>query len=62
MTNENTGAQQAPNPNLTLTLTLQEVNVIIGALQEAPYRVSDPVLKSLIPQAEKQIKLFQQQG
>ena len=54
--------QQTQNPSLTLTLTLQEVNVVIAALQEVPFKVADPVLKVLVPQAQEQLKVLQQQG
>lgn len=62
MTTENNSAQQqAQQPKLTLTLNLQEVNVIIAALQEIPFKAADPVLKVLVPQAEQQLKEIQQQ-
>lgn len=57
---ENTETTPQQNPNLELTLTLQEVNVIIAALQEIPFKMADPVLKSLVPQAEQKLKQFQQ--
>lgn len=57
---ENTETTPQQNPNLELTLTLQEVNVIIAALQEIPFKLADPVLKSLVPQAEQKLKQFQQ--
>jgi hypothetical protein len=64
MTTETEAAapQQTQNPSLSLTLTLQEVNVIIAALQEIPFKAADPVLKVLVPQAEQQLKAIQQQG
>jgi hypothetical protein len=53
--------QQVQNPTLTVDLTLQEVNVIIASLQELPFKVADPVLRALVPQAEQQLKDFQVQ-
>lgn len=47
------------NPTITLTLNLQEVNVIITALQEIAFKLSDPVLKKVVPQAQEQINALQ---
>lgn len=47
------------NPTLVLSLNLQEVNVIISALQEISYKLADPVLKKLVPQAQEQLKQYQ---
>ena len=46
------------NPTLTLSVTLQEVNVIISALQEISYKLADPVLKKIVPQAKEQLQLI----
>ena len=51
--------QQQPNPTLTLSLSLQHVNIILAALQEMPFKAADPVIKSLVPQAEEQLKTLQ---
>lgn len=62
---QNAQAQQGskfdPKTPVNLTVTLQEVNVILAALQEMPHKVADPVLRSIIPQAEAQLKAAQQQ-
>ena len=55
--NEQTVAAAA-QPTITLNLTVQEVNVIIAALQEMPFKVADPVLKNLVPQAQQSLDAF----
>jgi hypothetical protein len=53
--------QQAPQaPTVTLTVDVNELNVIMGGLQELPHRVVDPILKKLFQQAQAQ--LSQPQG
>ena len=55
---ENQQAQQAPT--VTLTVDVNELNVIMGGLQELPHRVVDPILKKIFQQAQAQ--LGQSQG
>lgn len=50
---ENQQAQQAPT--VTLTVDVNELNIIMGGLQELPHRVVDPVLKKLFQQAQSQL-------
>ena len=45
--------QQAPT--VTLTVDVNELNIIMGGLQELPHRVVDPVLKKLFQQAQAQL-------
>lgn len=45
--------QQAPTVNLTVDVN--ELNIIMGALQELPHRVVDPMLKKLFQQAQAQL-------
>ena len=45
--------QQAPTVNLTVDIN--ELNIIVGALQELPHRVVDPMLKKLFQQAQAQL-------
>jgi len=47
--------QQAQVPNVTLTVDVNELNIIMGGLQELPHRVVDPVLKKLFQQAQAQL-------
>lgn len=41
------------NPNLTLNLTLQEINVIVSIIQEIPYKVASPLLSKIVPQVQQ---------
>lgn len=43
-------------PNVTLTVDVNEFNVIMGGLQELPHRVVDPILKKIFQQAQSQLK------
>lgn len=48
--------QQAGNaPAVTLTVDVNELNIIMGGLQELPHRVVDPILKKLFQQAQSQL-------
>lgn len=50
---ENQQAQQAPTVNLTVDVN--ELNIIMGGLQELPHRVVDPILKKIFQQAQAQL-------
>lgn len=43
------------DPVLSIALKVSEVNVILAGLQELPYKVADPLLKSVITQAQVQL-------
>lgn len=43
-------------PTVTLTVDVNELNIIMGGLQELPHRVVDPLLKKLFEQAQGQLK------
>ena len=43
-------------PSVTLTVDVNEFNVIMGGLQELPHRVVDPILKKIFQQAQGQLK------
>ena len=48
--------QQAPQaPTVNLTVDVNELNIIMGGLQELPHRVVDPILKKLFQQAQAQL-------
>ena len=47
--------QQLQAPTVTLTVDVNELNVIMGGLQELPHRVVDPILKKLFQQAQAQL-------
>lgn len=48
--------QQAQTPTVTLTVDVNELNVIMAALQELPHRVADPILKKLFQDAQSQLQ------
>lgn len=52
---ENQQAQAQQTPTVTLTVDVNELNVIMGGLQELPHRVVDPLLKKLFQQAQAQL-------
>jgi hypothetical protein len=55
MLDENQQAQAQQAPDVTLTVNVNELNVIMGGLQELPHRVVDPILKKLFQQAQAQL-------
>ena len=55
MLDENQQAQAQQVPDVTLTVNVNELNVIMGGLQELPHRVVDPILKKLFQQAQTQL-------
>lgn len=47
--------QQQPVPEVTLNVNVNELNIIMGGLQELPHRVVDSILKKLFQQAQAQL-------
>lgn len=47
--------QQAQGPTVTLEVNVNELNIIMGGLQELPHRVVDPLLRKLMDQAQAQL-------
>lgn len=45
--------------NIALTLTVDEVNIILNSLGDAPYRVSAQLIEKLKAEAQKQIDAAQ---
>lgn len=43
-------------PPVTIVVEVSELNLLLGALQELPHRVADPLLKKLFQQAQDQLK------
>jgi len=43
-------------PEVSLRVTVQELNVVMASLQEIPHRVADPILRKLMQQAQEQLK------
>jgi len=42
-------------PEVTLNVNVNELNIIMGGLQELPHRVVDSILKKLFQQAQAQL-------
>lgn len=42
-----------PDQPLAVTLEAQQWNVVLGALQEAPWRIADPVIRKIAQQIEQ---------
>lgn len=42
-------------PTVKLEVSVNDLNTILGALQELPHRIADPVLKKVFTQAQAQI-------
>lgn len=47
--------EQPQEPTLTLNVNINEINVILAALSELPHRVSDPIMRKLMEQAQGQL-------
>jgi hypothetical protein len=47
--------QQAAAPTVHFEMNINEVNVVLAALQELPHRVADPILRKLMEQAQAQL-------
>jgi hypothetical protein len=47
--------QQQQVAKVTLDVNVNELNVIMAALQELPHRVADPLLRTLMQQAQAQL-------
>ena len=45
--------QQVPIVNVQLNVN--ELNIILGGLQELPHRVADPILRKLMQEAQAQL-------
>jgi hypothetical protein len=47
--------QVAPNPEVTITLRVNEINIILAGLQELPFKVAEPLIKNIIAQAQNNL-------
>lgn len=47
--------QVDPNPDVTITLRVNEINIILAGLQELPFKVAEPLIKSIIAQAQNNL-------
>lgn len=43
-------------PEVSLKVNINELNMIMASLQELPHRVADPILRKLMQQAQEQLK------
>ena len=48
--------QQTQQPQLQITVSVNEINLIFQALAELPHRVSDPLIRNLMQQAQAQVE------
>jgi hypothetical protein len=48
--------QQQQPPMLNFTLSVDDTNLIFRALGELPHRVSDPLIRNVMAQAQAQIE------
>lgn len=44
---------RSPTDPVSITLEAQQWNIVIGALMEAPWRISDPILRAISQQTEQ---------
>jgi hypothetical protein len=42
-------------PTIKLELTVDEVNIVMAALQELPHRIADPLLRKIVQQGQSQL-------
>lgn len=53
-TSENININETED-TLTLTFTIDQVNAILSAAQELPYKIADPLIRNILEQANKQL-------
>lgn len=46
--------EQQQVQTFNLTMDVNELNVVLSALQELPHRIADPLLKKIVSQAQGQ--------
>lgn len=46
--------EETKQDGVTLTLNVQEINIVLGALAELPHRVSDGLIRKVFTQAQGQ--------
>jgi hypothetical protein len=47
---------QQPEPEITLTLKVSDVNVVLASLDEMPHKMSRRIIDNIIQQAQSQIQ------
>lgn len=46
---------KAVEPNVKLDLTVNDVNLVLAALQELPHKIADPMIRKIMEQAQAQL-------
>lgn len=46
---------KAVEPNVTLDFTVNDVNLVLAALQELPHKIADPMIRKIMEQAQAQL-------
>ena len=47
---------QPQEQKASIVLNVNEINIVLAALQELPHRISDPIIRNVMTQAQAQIK------
>jgi hypothetical protein len=55
MSESNELESKPSEPEVSLRVTVQELNIVMASLQELPHRVADPILRKLMQQAQEQL-------
>jgi hypothetical protein len=50
-----TSEASAVEPNVNLDLTVNDVNLVLAALQELPHKIADPMIRKIMEQAQAQL-------
>ena len=57
---EETQEVQEENKVITLSLKVNEVNIVLAGLQELPFKIADPLLKNIVAQGQEQLGITAQ--
>jgi len=61
MSDQSHAAQtSAQEPDVTLTLNLSEIKIIVSALDEIPRKFSNSIVESIVTQTNKQLQAMQE--
>lgn len=52
---------QPNDQKVTVTFTVNEANTVLAALQEMPYRIADPIIRTVLEQVQPQVQAAQPQ-
>ena len=50
-----TSEASSVEPTVTLDLTVNDVNLVLAALQELPHKIADPMIRKIMEQAQAQL-------